>query len=103
MYLTKPEYDGMSGQIFAQSGGTPQRRKTVPQLVPVERGADLHDQGARQSHVAEGAAGLSRRVRSQGGQGLVPQVRRICEAARGLGCGMGQDLRLPAVIVAHMK
>ena len=31
-----------------------QRRKTVPELVPVEGRADLHDQGARQSDVAEG-------------------------------------------------
>ena len=48
-----------------------QCRKTVPELVPVEGRADLHDQGARQSHLAEGAAGLSRRLRSQGRQGLV--------------------------------
>ena len=31
-----------------------QRRQTVPELVPVDRGPDLHDQGARQSDLAQG-------------------------------------------------
>ena len=39
----------------SEDRGPPQRRETVPQLVPVEGGADLHDQGTRQSHVAEGS------------------------------------------------
>ena len=74
-----------------------QRRKTVPQLVPVEGGADLHDQGARQSDFAQGSAGLSRRVRSQGRQGLVPEIRRVRETACRLGRRLGQDLWLSAV------
>ena len=93
-----PVRDGNS-----EDGGASQRRQAVPELVPVERGPDLHDQGARQPHLAQGAAGLSRRLRSQGGQGLVPEVRRVREAARAVGRGMGQDLRLSPVSVAHVK
>jgi iron(III) transport system substrate-binding protein len=52
-----------------------QCRKAVPELVPVEGGANLHDQGTRQSDLAQGGAGLSRGLRSQGGQGLVSEVR----------------------------
>src|SRR6202140_1472820 len=47
--LTKPEYDKMPGQVFAQPG------EGVPQLVSLPRGAGLHDQGAGQSHLAQGA------------------------------------------------
>ena len=36
-------------------------------------------------------------LRSQGGQGLVPQIRRVREAACRLGRGLGQDLWLSAV------
>ena len=50
---------------------------------------DLHDQGARQPHLAEGAAGLSRRLRSQGGQGLVAELRAVREAAARLGRAIG--------------
>ena len=45
----------------------------------------------------EGAAGLSGRLRPEGRQGLVSQIRRLREAAGRLGGGVGQDLRLPAV------
>ena len=89
---------GRAGQSLCHGHSEDRRasqcRETVPELVPVEGRADLHDQGARQSDVAEGAAGLSGRLRSQGGQGLVPEVRRVCEAARGLGRRLGQDLRV---------
>ena len=81
----------------------PECRKAVPELVSFEGRADLHDQGTRKSHLLEGAAGLSGGLRSQGRQGLVPQVRRLCEAAGGLGGGVGQDLRLPAVSDARVK
>ena len=57
----------------SEDSGASQCRKTVPQLVPVERGTDFHDQGARQSHVAQGSAGLSGGLRSQGGQGLAAE------------------------------
>ena len=46
----------------AEDGGQPERRQAVPQLVPVRGGPDLHDQGARQPHLAEEAAVLSRRA-----------------------------------------
>src|SRR6202140_2452417 len=49
MDLTKPEYDKITGQVFAQPG------EGVPQLVSLPRGAGLHDQGAGQSHLAQGA------------------------------------------------
>ena len=66
---------GRAGQSLCDRHSEDRResqcRKAVPELVPVEGRPDLHDQGARQSHVAEGAAGLSGRLRSQGGQGLV--------------------------------
>jgi iron(III) transport system substrate-binding protein len=47
---------------YSEDRGASQCRKTVPQLVPFEGRADIHDQGARQPHLAEGAAGLSRRI-----------------------------------------
>ena len=43
----------------------PERRQAVPQLVPVRRGAGLHDQGARLSDGPEEAAGLSAGLRSR--------------------------------------
>ena len=42
-------------------------------------------------------AGLSRRVRSQGGQGVAAEIRRLREAAFRLGRGVEQDLQLPPV------
>ena len=71
------QQDGAPIEIFFPPEGVPinpyaagipktadasQRRQAVPELVPVEGRPDLHDQGARQSHLAEGAAGLSRRA-----------------------------------------
>ena len=61
--------DGAPVEIFFPPEGVPvnpyatgipktadasQRRQAVPELVPVEGRPDLHDQGARQSHVAQG-------------------------------------------------
>ena len=182
MDLTKPEYNTMTGQVFAQSGGTTWTRimferqvlgedywkkqaSTRPVLYPSgapmadalvrgevamgpllynviyqkqkdgapvniffppegapvnpyasgipktaarntstnPRPSDLHDQGTRKSHLLEGAAGLSGRLRPEDRQGLVPQVRGLCEAASDLGDGVGQDLRLPAVSDSPVK
>src|SRR5262249_42784553 len=50
-----------------------------------------------QPHLAQAGAGLSGGIRSQGGQGLAAELRSVREAARVLGRGMEQDLRLPAV------
>ena len=43
------------------------------------------------------AAGLSRRLRSEGGQGVGAELRAVREAAQRLGRGVEQDLRLSAV------
>ncbi len=75
----------------------PNAAKAVPQLVPLERGTDFHDQGARQPHLAQGSAGLPGGLRSEGGQGLAAEHGRLREAARTVGRRMGQDLRLSAV------
>jgi hypothetical protein len=81
----------------AEDRRAPERGQAVPQLVPVGGGADLHDQGARQPHIAPDRATLPQRLRSEGGQGLAPELRSVREAARGLGRGVEQDLRLSAV------
>jgi iron(III) transport system substrate-binding protein len=177
MDLTKPEFDGMTGQVFAESGGTTWTRimferevlgedywarqaATHPILYP--SGAPMSDSLVRgevamgpllynaiypkqkdgapikiffppegapvnpyasgipktaahpnaaklflnwnlsvEGHLAEGGAGLSRRFRPQGGQGLVSEVRRLRQTAWPLGSRLGQDLRLPPVIGAE--
>ena len=92
---------GRAGQSIcqrrAQDRRASQRRQAVPQLVPVGGRPDLHDQAAGQSHLAQEGAGLSAGLRSQGGQGLAPELRSVREAARELDRGVEQDLRLPAV------
>ena len=62
-----------------------QCRQAVPELVPVERRPDLHDQGTRQSDLAEGGAVLSGRLRPESRQGLAAEDGRLREAARALG------------------
>ena len=74
-----------------------QCRQAVPELVPVGRRADLHDQGARRPHFAQESSGLSRRVRSQGREGVAAELRAVREAARELGRGVEQGLRPSAV------
>ncbi len=75
----------------------PNAAQALPELEPLGRGPDLHDQGARQPHLAEEGAGLSRGLRSQGRQGLGPEFRPVPEAPRHLDGGMEQDLRRTAV------
>src|SRR5205814_8631801 len=72
-------------------------RQAVSQLEPLRGGPDLHDQGARQRYLAAEAAGLSGRLRSQGGEGLGARFRPVPEAPRQLDGGLEQDLWLSAV------
>src|ERR1035437_9656441 len=80
-----------------EDGGASERRQAVSQLEPVRGRPDLHDQGAGQPDFTQEAAGLSGRVRSQGGQDLAAEVRGLREAALRLGRGVEQDLQLPAI------
>ena len=48
-------------QRHPEDGNASERRKIVPQLVPVRGRPDLHDQGAGQPDLAQESAGLSRR------------------------------------------
>ena len=75
-----------------------ERRKTVPELESVAGRPDLHDQGARQSHLAESGAGVSGRVRSEGGEAVAAEIRRIRKICiQRLGGRVEQDLQLSAV------
>ena len=85
------------GAGVPKTAANPNAGQAVPELVPVGRGADLHDQGAGQPHRAEEAAGLSAGLRSQGGQAVGAELRAVREAARELDRGVEQDLRLSAV------
>jgi len=68
-----------------------QRRKTVPQLESVGRGQTFMIKELGNLTSLKVAPVYPVGFRSQGGQGLVSELRRVCEAARLVGRRLGQD------------
>ena len=87
----------MYGAGITKTAANPNAAKLFLNWALSDGGADLHDQGARLPHGPEEAAGLSAGLRSQGGQAVGAQLRAVREAARRVGRGVEQDLRLSAV------
>ena len=66
-----------------------ERRQAVPQLEHVRRGPGVPHQGARLSHGAEESAVQSARLRPEGDQAVVAELRAVRQAARRAGSTSG--------------